>query len=270
MPDTNQRSGVCYLVYNTVEQAEKALQNLSGKLVHDRPLYVNKLQSKEQRAAQAMQQQQQTAMMPFMMMQQQQRNMQMRGMPMPMPFGMFPQGMQMPPMGAGQMGAPRFSGQPSPAGPGPRGGPMPVGARGFMPQQQQPRPQQPQQPAVSQMARNLPMQSPVPTVAPVASVAPAAVAPQQPQYAAAVAAAPVVNPQLEALEAKLRATNDPAQRKRAFGEQLYPQIAQVDKERAGKITGMLLELEEGELRNLLKDTVALRQRISEALTVLNA
>jgi len=61
---------------------------------------------------------------------------------------------------------------------------------------------------------------------------------------------------------------DNAQAKQLLGEKLYGEIAKQEKDAAGKITGMLLEMDNTELIMLLEDKVALRKKIDEALFVL--
>jgi len=56
--------------------------------------------------------------------------------------------------------------------------------------------------------------------------------------------------------------------KNMIGERLYPQIYQINQDLAGKITGMLLEMDNGELLILLQDQDALNKKINEALDVL--
>jgi len=59
----------------------------------------------------------------------------------------------------------------------------------------------------------------------------------------------------------------PQQQKQLLGEALFPKIQVLQPELAGKITGMLLEMENAELVNLCEDESALRAKVDEALTV---
>lgn len=59
----------------------------------------------------------------------------------------------------------------------------------------------------------------------------------------------------------------PAQQKQLLGEALFPKIQVMQPELAGKITGMLLEMENPELVNLIEDNSALQAKVDEALTV---
>ena len=61
---------------------------------------------------------------------------------------------------------------------------------------------------------------------------------------------------------------NPAEKKRLIGERLYPKIQVVEPRLAGKITGMLLGMDNTDLFVLLKDDKALMEKINEALTVL--
>lgn len=53
-----------------------------------------------------------------------------------------------------------------------------------------------------------------------------------------------------------------------LGERLYPLVQQHEQLRAGKITGMLLEMEISELLNLLESPEALQSKVREAIMVL--
>lgn len=63
---------------------------------------------------------------------------------------------------------------------------------------------------------------------------------------------------------------DPMQQKQLIGENIYPKIRIVLPELAGKVTGMLLEMDNSELLNLVDDTRALYIKMDEALLVYNA
>lgn len=59
----------------------------------------------------------------------------------------------------------------------------------------------------------------------------------------------------------------PGQQKQMLGEALYPKIHEMQPELAGKITGMLLEMDNSELINLTTDESALRAKVDEAMSV---
>jgi hypothetical protein len=58
--------------------------------------------------------------------------------------------------------------------------------------------------------------------------------------------------------------------KRALGESLYPLVAALQPRLAGKVTGMLLEVEDEEILRLLRSAPALRGRVDEAVRLLRA
>ncbi|EON66837.1 hypothetical protein W97_06239 [Coniosporium apollinis CBS 100218] len=57
------------------------------------------------------------------------------------------------------------------------------------------------------------------------------------------------------------------QQKQMLGEALYPKIHEMQPELAGKITGMLLEMDNAELLNLTTDEGALQAKVDEAMSV---
>ncbi|KAI9471546.1 Protein phosphatase PP2A regulatory subunit B [Coemansia sp. RSA 989] len=58
-------------------------------------------------------------------------------------------------------------------------------------------------------------------------------------------------------------------RKQMLGENLYSEIVKTQPELAGKITGMLLEMDDGELITLIENKELLAKKVEEALNVLN-
>jgi len=73
---------------------------------------------------------------------------------------------------------------------------------------------------------------------------------------------------VEPLTAAALANASDEQQKNMIGERLYPLIHNVQPVLAGKITGMLLEMDNPELLHLLESPDALNDKISEALHVL--
>jgi polyadenylate-binding protein len=73
-----------------------------------------------------------------------------------------------------------------------------------------------------------------------------------------------------ALTASALASATPEMQKNMIGERLYPLIHASQPELAGKITGMLLEMDNSELLHLLESPEALNSKINEALLVLEA
>jgi len=72
----------------------------------------------------------------------------------------------------------------------------------------------------------------------------------------------------EPLDDQALAAADPQMQKNMIGERLYPLIYVSQPALAGKITGMLLEIDNAELLNLIESPEALHSKIDEALIVL--
>jgi len=81
-------------------------------------------------------------------------------------------------------------------------------------------------------------------------------------------AKPADNDKNQPITIQALASKDSATQKRILGEQLFPLIASKEKDQAGKITGMLLEMDNSELIHLLESKDALNEKIQEALAVL--
>jgi len=75
---------------------------------------------------------------------------------------------------------------------------------------------------------------------------------------------------VEPLTIKTLAAAPEEQKKQMIGEALFPLVKEQQPELAGKITGMLLEMDNGELLHLLESREALHEKVEEALTVLHS
>jgi polyadenylate-binding protein len=66
------------------------------------------------------------------------------------------------------------------------------------------------------------------------------------------------------------ATAHSQEKKQILGELLFPVIQRMCPELAGKITGMLLEIDNSKLIHMLEDGGYLKQKVDEAIAVLQA
>ena len=71
-----------------------------------------------------------------------------------------------------------------------------------------------------------------------------------------------------ALTTAMLAAAPPEAQKQMLGERLFPLVAARQPELAGKVTGMLLEMDNGELLLLLESPDALDSKVDEAIAVL--
>merc|ERR1719326_2633464 len=84
---------------------------------------------------------------------------------------------------------------------------------------------------------------------------------------------PMARPQMPAdgsLSAAGLANAPPGMQKQMLGEKIFPLIARLQPEMAGKITGMMLEMDNSELLILLESPEQLKMKVDEALRVLPA
>lgn len=276
-----QSMGSGFVSFSTPEEAARAVKEMNGKMVGNKPLYVAHAQRKEDRRARL-----------------QAQFAQLRSSAVNTP----PATASPPPMyhpGAPGMGQQLFYGQPPPALiPSQANGfgyqhPMLPGMRPGAPQmpnyymhvvprpggQQGQRmggrrgasaPLQPQQPPLipqqmmprggnrpmrySQTARNVPDTS----------------LPGTPGYE--MGGGTLVTPDvgfvpITALASAL-ASAPPDQHRMMLGEQLYPLVDQIEHDHAGKVTGMLLEMDQPEVLHLIESPDALKAKVGEAMEVL--
>jgi len=169
------------------------------------------------------------------------------------PGQQFPQQMQPGGRGGPMNGRNGPMGGMPPAG-GRQGGPIPNGA---------PLPGQPGQPG----ARGGPAGAPNGPAGPGAR-APAGAGARPGGYRGNAAPKPAEAAPGSSLTAAALASATPAEQKQLLGETIYPKIHAAQPDLAGKITGMLLEMDNAELLVLLEDDAALDNKVSEAMAVL--
>merc|ERR1719401_3107793 len=92
-------------------------------------------------------------------------------------------------------------------------------------------------------------------------------APTMPQGQPAPQPAPTAN---QPINASVLAQAPPAVQKQMIGEKLYPAIAKFKPDLAGKVTGMMLEMDNSELLMLLESEQQLKNKVEEALQVLGS
>jgi polyadenylate-binding protein len=80
----------------------------------------------------------------------------------------------------------------------------------------------------------------------------------------------IVVPGQEPLTPAALANATPQEQKQMLGERLFPLIQQMQPELAGKITGMLLEIDNTELLHMLESRESLKAKVEEAIAVLQA
>uniref|UniRef100_A0A8C5CBE0 Polyadenylate-binding protein n=1 Tax=Gadus morhua TaxID=8049 RepID=A0A8C5CBE0_GADMO len=91
----------------------------------------------------------------------------------------------------------------------------------------------------------------------------------RPRHAASAQPAVHVQGQ-EPLTSSMLAAAPPQEQKQMLGERLFPLIQSMHASLAGKITGMLLEIDNSELLHMLESQESLRSKVDEAVAVLQA
>ncbi|KAM4027634.1 polyadenylate-binding protein 1 [Anomaloglossus baeobatrachus] len=292
MMEGGRSKGFGFVCFSSPEEATKAVTEMNGRIVATKPLYVALAQRKEERQA-------------HLTNQYMQRMASVRAVPNPVinPYQPPPSSYFMAAIPQAQNRAAYYpTGQIAQLRPNPRW--TAPGARPH-PFQNMPgaiRPAAPRPPTFSTMrpASSVPRvvsaqrvantstqtMGPRPTAAAAAAAATSTVrSVTQYKYAAGVRnpqqhlnAQPQVAMQQpavhvqgqEPLTASMLASAPPQEQKQMLGERLFPLIQAMHPTLAGKITGMLLEIDNSELLHMLESPESLRSKVDEAVAVLQA
>lgn len=293
MLEEGRSKGFGFVCFSSPEEATKAVTEMNGRIIVSKPLYVALAQRKEDRKAHLASQYMQR--MAGMRMQQMGQMFQPGGagyfvptmpqaqrfyspaqMVRPSPRWPSQQAAQVRPGAAGAGGFPAMQApfRTGPRGPGTQQAatmrslaaarPITGQQPGMGPGSMQPRPMNPSAAAMAPQARpanykytpnmrNPPQQMAVnqQSMAPVAQAA-VRIQGQEPLTASMLAAAP------------------PNDQKQMLGERLFPLIRHMYPDLAGKITGMLLEIDNSELLHMLEHHESLKGKVDEAVAVLQA
>ncbi|XP_041867713.1 polyadenylate-binding protein 1A-like isoform X2 [Melanotaenia boesemani] len=288
MMEGGRSKGFGFVCFSSPEEATKAVTEMNGRIVATKPLYVALAQRKEERHA-------------HLTSQYMQRMASVRAVPNPVinpyqpapPSGYF---MAAIPQAQNRAAYYPAAGQMAQLRPSPRWATQGVRPQHFQNMTGAMRPSAPRPQTFStirppsQVPRMMSAQrvaqtvGPRPATAPAAGGTPVRGVPQY-KYAAGVRnpqqhipAQPQVTLQQpavhvqgqEPLTASMLAAAPPQEQKQMLGERLFPLIQNMHPSLAGKITGMLLEIDNSELLHMLESPESLRSKVDEAVAVLQA
>uniref|UniRef100_A0A671TQK6 Polyadenylate-binding protein n=1 Tax=Sparus aurata TaxID=8175 RepID=A0A671TQK6_SPAAU len=276
MMEGGRSKGFGFVCFSSPEEATKAVTEMNGRIVATKPLYVALAQRKEERQA-------------HLTNQYMQRMASVRAVPNPVinpyqpapPSGYF---MAAIPQAQNRAAYYPAAGQMAQLRPSPRWATQGVRPQHFQNMPGAMRPSAPRPQTFGGMRPN--SQSPIlaqtmgprPATAAAAAAAPVRGVPQY-KYAAGVRNTqqhmsqpqPAVHVQgQEPLTASMLAAAPPQEQKQMLGERLFPLIQNMHPSLAGKITGMLLEIDNSELLHMLESPESLRSKVDEAVAVLQA
>ncbi|XP_073728745.1 polyadenylate-binding protein 1A isoform X2 [Misgurnus anguillicaudatus] len=290
MMEGGRSKGFGFVCFSSPEEATKAVTEMNGRIVATKPLYVALAQRKEERQA-------------HLTSQYMQRMATVRAVPNPVlnPYQPAPpSGYFMAAIPQAQNRAAYYpTSQLAQLRPSPRWATQGVRPQHF---QNMPNAIRPSAPRPQSFGAVRPNSSQVPRMIPSQRMTSQAVGPRPSAAGAATGTAPVrgvpqykyapgvrnpqqhmpTQPQVpmqqpavhvqgqEPLTASMLAAAPPQEQKQMLGERLFPLIQNMHPSLAGKITGMLLEIDNSELLHMLESPESLRSKVDEAVAVLQA
>uniref|UniRef100_A0AAX7T9Q4 PABP n=1 Tax=Astatotilapia calliptera TaxID=8154 RepID=A0AAX7T9Q4_ASTCA len=286
MMEGGRSKGFGFVCFSSPEEATKAVTEMNGRIVATKPLYVALAQRKEERQA-------------HLTNQYMQRMATVRAVPNPVlnPYQPAPpSGYFMAAIPQAQNRAAYYSAnQLAQLRPSPRWATQGVRPQHFQNMPNAMRPTAPRPQALNTIRATATTNTQVPRMM-ASQRMPTQALNQRPANASAAAApvrampqykyaAGVRNPQQhmasqpqpavhvqgqEPLTASMLAAAPPQEQKQMLGERLFPLIQNMHPSLAGKITGMLLEIDNSELLHMLESPESLRSKVDEAVAVLQA